>query len=96
MTDVDVFIRHMLDKPNSKLVIDTDGVTCIEIAHFDGNQPQGKYPISTSRFVVYEDGRVLSTSRDDVEGTDFRERSRYSLKNVTIEQSKIHIHQQGW
>jgi len=35
MTDVDVFIRHMLDKPNSKLVIDTDGVTCIEIAHFD-------------------------------------------------------------
>lgn len=96
MTDVDVFIRHMLDKPNSKLVTDTDGVTCIEIAHFDGGQPQGKYPISTSRFAVYDDGRVLSTTRDDVEGTDFRERSRYSLKNVTIEQSKIHIHQQGW
>lgn len=59
-------------------------------------QPQGKYPISTSRFTVYEDGRVLSTTRDDVEGTEFRERSRYHLRNVTIEQSKIHIHQQGW
>lgn len=96
MTEVDVFIQHMLGKPNSELVVEAGGVTCIEIAHFDHGQPQGKYPISTSRFAVYDDGRVLSTTRDDVEGTDFRERNRYSLKNVTIEQSKIHIHQQGW
>ncbi|MGN5048713.1 hypothetical protein ACTG16_22710 [Aeromonas sp. 23P] len=96
MTEVDVFIQHMLGKPNSELVVEAGGVTCIEIAHFDHGQPQGKYPISTSRFTVYADGRVLSTTRDDVEGTEFRERSRYHLRNVTIEQSKIHIHQQGW
>jgi len=97
MVKVEDFIRHMLSKPNSSIVERDDGVTKIQIQRFNKEGAVTKYIASTSLFIVHDDGRVLVKQRDDVEGTEFRERNKYLLKNVTLEMpDKQRIHKLGW
>lgn len=97
MVTVEDFIQHMLNKLNSSLVERTAGVATIQLQRFESDGADNKHLTSTSLFVVHDDGRVLVKQRDDVEGTDFRERNRYLLKNVTLEMpNKQRIHKLGW
>ncbi|MND26358.1 hypothetical protein D3C80_168050 [compost metagenome] len=95
MTDRETFLAHLLAKPGSSLACRDDECTTVEIQHFSAHS--GSYPTSTTRFAIYEDGRVMTWNRDDVEGADFRERNRYLLKNVTLlAGSKQVIDKLGW
>ena len=96
MTSIEDYIKFMLSKPNSKITSENGDCTSIEIKHFGNSHLPGDYHVGTNRYNVFADGRVMVEHRDEVEGTDFRHCRNYLLKNVTIEDSKVHVHQLGW
>lgn len=92
-TQYNDFIQYLLAKKNSALVSQDDNGALIDLSRYEGS-----YLAHTTRYEIHADGRVMVYSRDDVEGTDFRQRNRFLLKNLRldVESSKHHVLQQGW
>ncbi|MND11814.1 hypothetical protein D3C87_616530 [compost metagenome] len=89
------FLNYLLAKKGSSLISHDHNGAVVDIEHYSDSND--KYLSSTTRFEVREDGRVMTLVRDEVEGTDFRQRNRYLLDNVTLlDDSKHRIHQLGW
>lgn len=92
-TQYNDFIQFLLAKKNSALVSQDDKGALIDLSRYEGS-----YPAHTTRYEIQTDGRVMVYCRDDVEGTDFRQRNRFLLKNLQldVDSSKHHVLQQGW
>jgi len=93
-TSVDEFLSYLLGKFDSKIYSDSDECIIVERVRYSSEHC---YPINTTRYQIFPDGRIITFVRDDVEGSDFRERNRFHLQHVTIESKETHhIEKLGW